>query len=108
MPDLYTFGEAMALFRRKKKDSNEPGQLAVLKDAFKLVKKHKPIAFLWSALSFVFVLIVGISFGSSINHPVYLAIVSLPLGLLVAFFIFTRQANSAAFGSIEKIGRAHV
>ena len=91
----------MALFRRKKKDSNEPGQLAVLKDAFKLVKKHKPIAFLWSALSFVFVLIVGISFGSSINHPVYLAIVSLPLGLLVAFFIFTRQANSAAFGSIE-------
>ena len=49
----------MALFRRKKKDSNEPGQLAVLKDAFKLVKKHKPIAFLWSALSFVFVLIVG-------------------------------------------------
>ena len=91
----------MALFRRKKKDGNEPGQLAVLKDAFKLVKKHKPIAFVWSALSFVIVLIGGIAFGSAINHPVYLAIVSLPLGLLVAFFIFTRQANTAAFSSIE-------
>jgi len=91
----------MALFRRKKKDSNEPGQLAVIKDAFKLVKKHKPIAFLWSALAFVLVLVGGIAFGSSINHPVYLAIVSLPLGILVAFFIFTRQANTAAFSSIE-------
>ena len=91
----------MALFRRKKKDSNEPGQLAVIKDAFKLVKKHKPIAFLWSALAFVLVLVGGIAFGSSINHPVYLAIVSLPLGILAAFFIFTRQANTAAFSSIE-------
>ena len=91
----------MALFRRKKKDSNEPGQLAVIKDAFKLVKKHKPIAFLWSALAFVLVLVGGIAFGSSINHPVYLAIVSLPLGILLAFFIFTRQANTAAFSSIE-------
>ena len=91
----------MALFRRKKKDSNEPGQLAVIKDAFKLVKKHKPIAFLWSALALVLVLVGGIAFGSSINHPVYLAIVSLPLGILLAFFIFTRQANTAAFSSIE-------
>ena len=91
----------MALFRRKKKDSNEPGQLAVIKDAFKLVKKHKPIAFLWSALALVLVLVGGIAFGSSINHPVYLAIVSLPLGILAAFFIFTRQANTAAFSSIE-------
>ena len=91
----------MALFNRKKKEEGQPGQLAVLKDAFKLVKKHKPIAFLWSALSGVVVLIVGISFGSSIGHPIYLTIISLPLSILAAFFIFTRQANSAAFLSIE-------
>ena len=91
----------MALFGRKKKEEGQPGQLAVLKDAYKLVKKHKPIAFLWAALSAILVLAVGISIGSSIGHPIYLFIITLPLSLLMAFFIFTRQANSAAFASIE-------
>ena len=91
----------MALFGRKKKEEGQPGQLAVLKDAYKLVKKHKPIAFLWAALSAILVLAIGIFIGSSIGHPVYLFIITLPLSLLMAFFIFTRQANSAAFASIE-------
>ena len=94
----------MALFRRKNKENTpgeKQGQLAVLKDAFKLVRKHKPIAFLYAGVAGVMVLIGGIAIGASINHPVYFAIISLPLGLLLAFFIFSRQANSAAFASIE-------
>ena len=94
----------MALFRRKNKETapgEKQGQLAVLKDAFKLVRKHKPIAFLYSGVAGVIVLIGGIAIGTSLNHPVYFAIISLPLGLLLAFFIFSRQANSAAFASIE-------
>ena len=94
----------MALFRRKNKENTpgeKQGQLAVLKDAFKLVRKHKPIAFLYAGVAGVIVLIGGIAIGASINHPVYFAIISLPLGLLLAFFIFSRQANSAAFASIE-------
>ena len=91
----------MALFKRKNKDDNQPGQLAVLKDAFKLVKTHKPIAFLWSGLAIVIFLIAGIVLGNVIGHPVYLTIISLPLAVVVGFFIFTRQANAAAFASIE-------
>ena len=94
----------MAIFRRKNKENTpgeKQGQLAVLKDAFKLVRKHKPIAFLYAGVAGVIVLIGGIAIGASINHPVYFAIISLPLGLLLAFFIFSRQANSAAFASIE-------
>jgi hypothetical protein len=91
----------MALFKRKNKDDNQPGQLAVLKDAFKLVKTHKPIAFLWSGLAIVIFLIAGIALGNVIGHPVYLTIISLPLAVVVGFFIFTRQANAAAFASIE-------
>ena len=90
----------MALFGRKKAEG-EQGQLAILKDAFKLVKKHRPIAFLWASIAAVIVIAGGITFGSSIGHPVYLTIISLPLGILAAFFIFTRQANAAAFASIE-------
>jgi F0F1-type ATP synthase assembly protein I len=97
----------MALFRRKKNKNQVPaqgekqGQLAVLKDAFKLVRKHKPVAIVYSAVAVVVVLVGGILIGSSLHHPVYFAIISLPLGVLLAFFIFTRQANGAAFASIE-------
>ena len=91
----------MALFKRKNKDSNQPGQLSVLKDAFKLVKTHKPVAFLYSGLGFAITLIAGILIGSSLKQVGYFIFISIPLGLLVAFFIFTRQANAAAFGSIE-------
>ena len=97
----------MALFRRKKNEAavagqgEKQGQLAVLKDAFKLVRKHKPIALVYAAVGAILVIVGGIAIGASLNHPVYFAIISLPLGILLAFFIFTRQANSAAFASIE-------
>ena len=95
----------MALFKRKAKapkvKGEKQGQMQVLKDAFGLTRKHKPIALLWMALAFVVVLCLGIIIGSTLNHPVYFTILSLPLAVLVAFFIFTRQANSAAFISIQ-------
>ena len=98
----------MALFKRKaKSNTNEPvagekqGQMQVLKDAFRLTRKHQPIAFLWMALAFVLVLCAGIIVGIQLNHPVYFTIISLPLAVLVAFFIFTRLANTAAFLSIQ-------
>ena len=91
----------MAIFNRKKREAGEQGQLAVIKDAFKLVRKHKPIAIVYALIAALAVIIAGVAFGSSIHHPVYFAIISLPLGVLVAFFIFSRQANSAAFASIE-------
>ena len=95
----------MAIFKRKAKveqvAGEKQGQMQVLKDAFRLTRKHKPIAFLWMALGFVVVLCAGIIVGSKLNHPVYFTLISLPLAILVAFFLFTRQANTAAFLSIQ-------
>ncbi len=95
----------MAIFKRKAKveqvAGEKQGQMQVLKDAFRLTRKHKPIAFLWMALGFVVVLCAGIIVGSKLNHPVYFTLISLPLAILVAFFIFTRQANTAAFLTIQ-------
>ena len=76
-------------------------QLAVLKDAFRLVKTHKPLALVWCAVGFVVAETLAITFGNSLHHPVYFGILGLPLGLLVAFFTFTRFANTAAFASIQ-------
>jgi len=76
-------------------------QLAVLKDAVKLVKIHSPLAFLWCGIGFGAAMAIAILVGNSLHHPVYFGILGVPLGLLVAFFLFTRFANSAAFLSIK-------
>jgi len=98
----------MAIFKRKAKvekvekaPGEKQGQMQVLKDAYRLTRKHKPIAFLWMALGFVVVLCVGIIIGTNVNHPIYFTLISLPIAFLVAFFLFTRQANTAAFLSIQ-------
>jgi hypothetical protein len=95
----------MALFKRKPKaekvKGEKQGQMKVLKDASALVRKHQPIAFLWMALSFIAVMSIGIILGLQFDHPVYFSIISFPIAFLSAFFIFTRQANTAAFLSIK-------
>lgn len=98
------------MFGRKKKneEANTKGaapekqsQLAVLKDAFKLVKDNSPIAIVWCLLIFVLILIFGVIIGNNLGHPIYAGFLSIPLAFLAAFFLFTRFANTAAFSSIE-------
>ena len=86
------------------KDNGAPekqSQLAVLKDAFRLVKTHKPLAIVWCLLGLVAAEVLAVLAGSSLHHPLYFGILGLPLGILVAFFMFTRFANTAAFASIQ-------
>ena len=82
-------------------EPEKQGQLAVLKDAFGLVRREKPIAYAWCGLVFVVVLIGGFFGGKELGHPLYFGILSIPLALLFAFFTFTRFANTAAFSSIQ-------
>jgi hypothetical protein len=77
------------------------GQMAVLKDAFALTRKEKPLSLVYCGLLFVVVLIGSIFAGKGLHHPVYFGILGIPLALLAAFFLFTRFANNAAFSSIE-------
>jgi hypothetical protein len=50
---------------------------------------------------FVLILVFGVIIGNNLGHPIYAGFLSLPLGFLAAFFLFTRFANTAAFSSIE-------
>ena len=77
------------------------GQMAVLKDAFGLVRREKPFAYAWCGLVFVVALVGGFFAGEGLGHPLYFGILSIPLALLFAFFTFTRFANTAAFTSIQ-------
>ena len=94
--------------RRKKKEeqaktgtAKKQSQLAVVKDAYRLVKKDSPLAVFWCLLVFVLILAFGVIIGYNLDHPIYAGFLSLPLAFLAAFFLFTRYANTAAFSSIE-------
>ena len=99
------------MFGRKKKQQEatvkggtpekKQSQLAVVKEAYKLVKKDSPLAILWCLLVFTLILVFGIIIGNNLGHPIYAGFLSLPLAFLAGFFLFTRFANTAAFASIE-------
>ena len=81
-------------------EPEKQGQLAVLKDAFRLVRREKPIALVWCGVTFVVLIIGGYFGGKGLGHPLYFGILSIPLAILGAFFTYTRFANTAAFASI--------
>jgi len=98
------------MFGRKKKNVEAPAkgdapkkqsQLAVVKDAYKLVKKNSPLAVVWCLLVFALVLTFGVIIGNNLGHPIYAGFITLPVAFLAAFFLFTRYANVAAYASIE-------
>ena len=91
------------MFGRKKKEkvAGSGGQLQVVRDAFGLVRKENPSALIYMGIAFIATIALGIIFGSAAGHPVYFAILFIPVGIIVAFFLFTRFANTAAFSSIE-------
>jgi hypothetical protein len=98
------------MFGRKKKNVEAPAkgdapkkqsQLAVVKDAYKLVKKDSPLAVIWCLLVFALVLTFGVIIGNNLGHPIYAGFITLPVAFLAAFFLFTRYANVAAYSSIE-------
>ena len=98
------------MFGRKKKKEEaaakgdapkKQSQLAVVKDAYKLVKKESPLAVVWCLVIFVLVLTFGIIIGNNLGHPIYAGFITLPVAFLAAFFLFTRYANTAAFASIQ-------
>ncbi|MEY4380555.1 MAG: hypothetical protein RLZZ378_958 [Actinomycetota bacterium] len=101
------------MFGRKKKNEatvkqnnsgNAPekqSQIAIIKDAYKLVRRDNPKSLVWCALAFVIVMTFGIVIGNNLGHPIYFGLLAFPLSLLVAFYLFSRFANTAAFKSIE-------
>jgi len=99
------------MFGRKKKQQEatakgavpekKQSQLAVVKDAYKLVKKDSPFAIIWCLLVFALILVFGVIIGNNLGHPIYAGFLSLPLAFLAGFFLFTRFANTAAYASIE-------
>ena len=91
------------MFKRNKNKSDQPKapRFKEIRDAYQVTKAIKP--WIGAAMAGIFVAAwgVGIAIGVAIGHPIYLGFVSAPFAALIAFYIFTRQAGSAAYASIE-------
>jgi len=94
----------MNMFKRNKKSTEaaiKTPRFQTFRDAYAVTKNVKPwIPFALIAV-FLIVWALGIGIGFALNHPIYLAFVSLPVALLASMFFFTRQVSTAAYSSIE-------
>jgi hypothetical protein len=90
------------MFKRKVKEKKiKLPRFQTFRDAYAVTKQVKP----WISIALIAVFLVtwaiGIGIGIAIGQPVYLGFVFLPIALLAAMLLFTRQAGSAAYVSIE-------
>jgi hypothetical protein len=90
------------MFKRKAKEKKiKTPRFQTFRDAYAVTKQVKP----WISIVLIAVFLVtwaiGIGIGIAIGQPVYLGFVFLPIALLAAMLLFTRQAGSAAYVSIE-------
>ena len=90
------------MFKRKAKEKKiKTPRFQTFRDAYAVTKQVKP----WISIALIAIFLVtwaiGIAIGIAIGQPVYLGFVFLPIALLAAMLLFTRQAGSAAYVSIE-------
>ena len=90
------------MFKRKAKEAKiKKPRFQTFRDAYKVTKQVKPWISIALIATFTVTWAIGIATGFSFGHPVYLGFVSLPFALLIAMFLFTRVAGTAAYAAIE-------
>lgn len=91
------------MFKRNKSGDSKikTPRFQTFRDAYNVTKKVKPWIGIALISIFAVVLVIGISLGFILGHPVYGGFVTIPLAALAAMFFFTRVAGSAAYSSIE-------
>ena len=90
------------MFKRKSKEKKiKTPRFQTFRDAYAVTKQVKPWISIALIATFLVTWAIGIGIGVAIGQPVYLGFVFLPIALLAAMLLFTRQAGSAAYVSIE-------
>ena len=90
------------MFKRKSKEKKiKVPRFQAFRDAYAVTKQVKPWISIALITRFLVTWAIGIGIGIGIGQPVYLGFVFLPIALLAAMLLFTRQAGSAAYVSIE-------
>jgi Domain of unknown function (DUF4191) len=68
--------------------------------AFTMTRKSDPAVVWWMLGTFAGTVAVGYLLGLAIGHPIYLTVLSVPLGLMLALLIMARRAERAAYAQL--------
>ena len=83
------------------RNPNKPKRFAQIREAYTITREQdKRIGFILAGL-FLGSWILFIGLGFLWGHPIYVAVLSLPLAILLTTFVFSRRAERAAYDSIQ-------
>ncbi len=97
----------MALLRRRKttrpkrQGPSRREQLKQVRLAFSMTRKADPKMLPLVIGAFVITVAVLVGLGAALGHPVYLSVIGLLLGLLVAVMVFGRRVRKTAYSQVE-------
>ena len=89
---------------RKDTPADKPakqGRLGQIRAAYTMTRKVDPTVGWVTAAAGFLTLAVAVAIGFLIGHPVYVGIVGLMAGILVATIVFGRRAEKAAFSQVD-------
>jgi hypothetical protein len=86
----------------KKKDK-KPSKIKQFAEVYKITQKERPLIWLWMLLVFLGVEVILFVVGAFIwkNHYIFTCIAGIPIGLLVALIVLTKNAESVTYASLE-------
>jgi len=89
----------MAASRSEKQaaPAKKPGRLSTLRQIFTITRESDPLLPLWMLLAFAGTVLIAFLLGLALGHPVYLAVLGIPLGVLLALVIMSRRAERFAY-----------
>ena len=82
----------------------KPGRFARIRQiwqVFTMTRQADPAVVWWMLLAFVGTMAIGFLIGLAIGHPIYLMILFIPLGFLLALILMARRAERAAYARFE-------
>jgi hypothetical protein len=73
------------------------GRLAQLRAVFVMTRQTDPAVVWWMLATAVGTLVVAFGIGFAIGHPVYVTVLGIPLGFMLALLVMARRAERAAY-----------
>src|SRR3954465_14922562 len=89
----------MAASRSEKQaaPAKKPGRLSTLRQIFTITRESDPLLPLWMLLAFAGTVLLAFLLGLALGHPIYLAVLGVPLGVLLALILMSRRAERFAY-----------
>ena len=81
--------------------ANKPKRFAQIRDAYTLTRERDSKIGIWIGGTFGLTWAICIALGFIFGSPIYATVVSLPVAVLAAVFLFSRRAEKSAYDSIE-------